>query len=410
MKSSQASHPSQPSSGGAPEPRRPRLPTWGQLLGLASSRVLVGLASLSLASFGLAACNRAKPAPVGATPAAAARVLDEQPAAAPSAITAPGEVPATALAFFKIGLTEFTSPKNPITDAKIVLGRQLYYETRLSKNQDLSCASCHDLTRGGVDGEKTSKGHRGQRGDRNSPTVLNAAGNIAQFWDGRAEDVEAQAKGPILNPVEMAVPSAEKAVAVLKSIPGYTPLFQAAFPGTPDPITWDNVALAIGAFERRLATPSRFDRYLGGERSALALDERRGLVKFVETGCTACHFGPNIGGSMYQKAGLVKPWPNQADPGRYKVTKAEAERMVFRVPSLRNVAMTAPYFHDGDTPDLGAAVKRMGEYQLGKSLSDEDTRLIVEFLRTLSGTVDAAYIAKPAPLAAGPTTPAPDPT
>lgn len=292
--------------------------------------------------------------------------------------------------------------------ARIDLGRTLYYEPRLSKNQDISCNSCHQLDRFGVDGEPTSPGHKGQRGSRNSPTSLNAALHIAQFWDGRAADVEEQAKGPVLNPVEMAMASADQVLAVLHSIPGYGPMFEAAFPGEAEPMTYDNVARAIGAFERRLLTPSRFDRFLSGDVTALNDEELQGLALFTDTGCITCHNGVAIGGGMFQRVGLVNPYET-ADAGRFAVTGQEADRLAFKVPSLRNVAETGPWFHDGSVTSLENAVQLMGHHQLGKDLDDQQIALLAVFLRSLTGTVDMDYVKAPALLPGGPDTPQPDP-
>jgi cytochrome c peroxidase len=314
-----------------------------------------------------------------------------------------------ALAVFGVLPDEATSDSNPITEEKIVLGRMLYFDPRLSKNHDISCNSCHDLGTYGVDGEPTSPGHRGQRGDRNSPTVYNAALHVAQFWDGREPDVEAQAKGPVLNPVEMAMPSAEAVVSVLKSIPGYAPLFAAAFPDDGDPVTYDNMARAIGAFERRLITADRFDAYVSGRDTALTDAETAGLETFLDRGCITCHNGPGIGGNLYQKLGLVRPYATE-DVGREKLTGNEADRYFFKVPSLRNIAMTAPYFHDGSIATLDEAIRLMGAHQLGIDLSDEEVARIATFLAALSGTVHPEYIAAPALPESGPDTPAPDPS
>lgn len=320
----------------------------------------------------------------------------------------PTNVRALAAAFqplpASMGTPEQTTP------ARVELGRLLYHDARLSKNQQISCNTCHTLARWGVDGEPTSAGHRGQRGARNSPTVLNAAGHFVQFWDGRAKDVEEQAKGPVLNPVEMAMPDAASVEKVLRSIPGYRPLFAKAFPGQPEPITFDNMAIAIGAFERTLVTPSRFDKFLAGDDGALSAEEKRGLALFVQTGCTTCHAGAYLGGQMFQKAGLVKPWPNQKDPGRFEVTKNEADRMLFKVPSLRNVAKTGPYFHDGSVTRLDEAVKMMASHQLGRELSDADARTIVAFLESLTGDIPPAWREAPKLPPSGPDTPKPDPT
>jgi len=301
------------------------------------------------------------------------------------------------------------SETRPMTPSRVELGRILYFDTRLSKSQEISCNSCHQLDRFGVDGEPTSPGHRGQRGGRNSPTVYNAALHIAQFWDGRAADVEAQAKGPVLNPIEMAMPSESATVAVLESIPGYAPLFAAAFPGVAKPITYDHMATAIGAFERGLLTPAPFDRFLTGDDSALGESARRGLALFFEKGCVSCHNGAAIGGGMYRKLGLVEPYATE-DPGRQAVTGQESDRHVFKVPSLRNVAKTGPWFHDGSIQSLDEAVRLMGRHQLGVTLADEDRRAIVAFLESLTGTIDPAYVAKPKLPASGAKTPKPDPS
>jgi cytochrome c peroxidase len=304
---------------------------------------------------------------------------------------------------------EAVSESNPLTEEKIDLGRMLFYDARLSKNQDISCNSCHDLESYGIDGEPTSPGHRGQRGGRNSPTVLNAALHSSQFWDGRAPDVEAQAKGPILNPIEMAMPSEQAVLAVVSSIPDYPPLFAAAFPDERDPLSYDNLAAAIGAFERRLITADRLDAFVSGQDSALSDEELAGLEEFLNVGCISCHLGPTIGGTMYRKIGLVRPYPTD-DIGREEVTGDETDRHVFKVPSLRNVEKTGPYFHDGAVATLVEAIQLMGKHQLGIELGDEQVARIATFLATLTGTVDPTYLARPDLPASGPDTPAPDPS
>jgi len=301
------------------------------------------------------------------------------------------------------------SESNPITEEKVTLGRMLFYETRLSKNHDLSCNSCHKLDQYGVDGEPTSPGHKGQRGGRNSPTVYNAALHIAQFWDGREPTVEAQAKGPVLNPIEMGMPSADYVVDTLKSMPEYVGLFQDAFPGD-NPVTYDNFAAAVGAFERKLVTPSPFDAYVAGDADALNESQRAGLDLFVQTGCTACHNGVGVGGGMYQKLGLVSPWPGLEDLGRGELEGKEAEQGFFKVPSLRNITKTGPYFHDGKTAELTDAVRMMGKHQLGRELSAEQVTSIVTFLDALTGEIDPAYVARPELPPSSATTPKPDPT
>lgn len=301
------------------------------------------------------------------------------------------------------------SKTNPITEDKITLGRMLYFDPRLSKNQELSCESCHRLTEYGVDNEPTSTGHKGQRGKRNSPTVYNAALHFRQFWDGRALDVEEQAKGPMTNPVEMAMPTEQRIVQTLGSIPGYVDAFQKAFPGDKAPVTLDNAAKAIGAFERKLLTPSRWDDLLKGKQEALSAEEIGGLRKFVEVGCQTCHSGPGMGGGMYQKFGVVMPWQNASDLGRYEVTKQDTDRMFFKVPSLRNVEKTAPYFHDGSVKTLDEAVLLMGRHQLGKELPEADVRSIVTFLQSLTGPLPQEYIQKPQLPPSSPSTPKPEP-
>jgi cytochrome c peroxidase len=304
------------------------------------------------------------------------------------------ELQARAKGVFGVLPAEAPSAANPITEEKIRLGRMLYYDARMSINDQISCNSCHDLARYGVDGEPTSLGHEGKRGARNSPTPYNAAFHVAQFWDGRAPDVEEQAKGPVLNPVEMGMPDADYVVRVLRGIPGYAPLFQAAFPDDPDPIDYDNVARAIGAFERRLVTPGRFDDFLGGQLDALSDAEVAGLAKFLDTGCATCHQGATVGGLMFQKLGLVHPYETK-DLGRYEVTRNEADRFFFKVPSLRNVGKTGPWFHDGSIATLDEAVRKMAWHQLGKELSDEEVRSIEAFLASLTGRIDEAYVARP---------------
>lgn len=293
------------------------------------------------------------------------------------------------------------SKDNPLTEEKIALGRALFFETKLSLANDHSCNSCHLLDAYGVDGEKTSEGHKKQRGKRNSPSVYNAAGQLAQFWDGRAKNVEEQAKGPITNPVEMAMPDEKAAIAKLAKDKSYVERFKKAFPGDKESLTMDNLAKAIGAFERKLVTPSRWDKLLGGDRSALTSAEKAGFKKFIEAGCNTCHAGAYVGGQMYQKLGLAKPWPKDDDLGRHEVTKQDVDKMFFKVPSLRNVAKTAPYFHDGSIATLPEAIKLMARHQLGKELSDGDVASIATFLGALTGEIPKAYVAQPAGAGAG---------
>ncbi len=306
------------------------------------------------------------------------------------------KVDSTQLAAFAPLPEVMASAANAVTDAKVELGRKLYYETKLSLGNDLSCNSCHRLDAYGADTGAVSIGHQGKKGGRNSPTVYNAAGHVAQFWDGRAADVEAQALGPILNPVEMAMSGGPAVMGRLKADPAYRPLFAAAFPGERDPMTYENLGRAIGAFERKLVTPSRWDRFLHGEDTALTNAEKAGFNTFATTGCTTCHQGAYVGGTMFMKAGMVRPWPDTADVGREAVTHNAADRMVFKVPSLRNIEHTAPYFHDGAVRSLDTAVVWMARHQLGKELTPGQVAQIVTWLRALSGPLPAQYIARPA--------------
>jgi len=287
------------------------------------------------------------------------------------------------------------APGPPASDAEIHLGRMLFYEARLSLNGDTSCNSCHQLDQYGVDGKKVSTGNKGNRGSRNSPTVFNAAGHFQQFWDGRAKDVEAQASGPMMNPIEMAMPSKEKVEARLRGVPGYLKAFKAAYPDAAEPVTLENAAKAIGAFERGLTTPSRWDRYLKGDNNALTAAEKEGFKTFSNLGCMVCHTGEFLGASTFQRAGVVEPWPNQKDDGRAAVTHEPADRMVFKVPSLRNVEHTAPYFHDGSAPDLATAVRMMAKHQLGVETTDEEVASVITWLKSLTGEINKTYIARP---------------
>jgi cytochrome c peroxidase len=284
---------------------------------------------------------------------------------------------------------------NPITDEKIKLGKKLYFDKILSQNYVQSCNTCHNLDTYGVDNLPTSPGDNGIPGTRNSPTTLNAALNVAQFWDGREPDVEAQAGGPILNPAEMAMPNEESVVKRLKGKKDYVTMFEVAFPQDDNPVTYDNLKKAIGAFERLLITPSRFDEYLDGNEKALNNMEKEGLKTFVDEGCITCHIGNLLGGNMFQKFGLYGDYwdytkSEKIDYGKYDVTKEEKDKYIFKVPSLRNVEMTWPYFHDGSVKDLGEAVSIMAKTQLNKELTKKQIDDIVAFLKTLTGNVNPA--------------------
>ena len=268
--------------------------------------------------------------------------------------------------------------------AMVELGKKLYFDPRLSKSGWISCNSCHNLSLGGSDNLRTSIGHNWQKGPINAPTVLNSSMNVAQFWDGRAKDLQAQAGGPIANPGEMAF-THELAVNVVASIPGYVTEFGTVF-GTPD-VSIDRITRSIAAFEETLVTPnSRFDRWLAGDRSAITEEERTGYDLFKRTGCASCHYGPAAGGASFRKMGLVEAYSADSPAeGRVAVTGRDADRFSFKVPTLRNVELTYPYFHDGAVDTLADAVNVMGRVQVGHRFSAEDNSRIVAFLKTLTG-------------------------
>ena len=277
---------------------------------------------------------------------------------------------------------------NPITPAKIELGKALFFDPRMSASGVLSCNSCHNLATGGDDNQETSIGHGWQRGPRNAPTALNSVFNEAQFWDGRAKDLAEQAKGPVQADVEMAN-TPNTVVATLKSMPQYVEWFKSAFGGQDDPVSFDNFAKAIEAFEATLITPSPFDAWLNGNNEALTDKQKAGLRQFIDLGCASCHSGVNVGGHGYYPFGLIeRPGADvlpAGDKGRFAVTKTIDDEYVFRAAPLRNVALTAPYFHSGKVWDLKVAVEIMAESQLGEELDDLTTDQIVAFLDSLTG-------------------------
>ncbi|WP_282190445.1 cytochrome-c peroxidase [Azospirillum brasilense] len=297
---------------------------------------------------------------------------------------------AASVATFGVPAFAADEPISPIEPAKVTnpglveLGKKLYFDPRLSKSGFISCNSCHNLSMGGTDNLKTSIGHNWQQGPINSPTVLNSSLNVAQFWDGRALTLQEQAGGPIANPGEMGSTHA-LAVEVLRSIPEYQKEFGEVFGETK--ITIEEVTKAIAAFEETLVTPnSRFDQWLKGDKKALTTVELEGYELFKDSGCTACHNGSAVGGNTFQKMGVVEPYKtNNPAEGRIAVTKEEADRFNFKVPTLRNVALTYPYFHDGEAATLSDAVDVMGRIQLGKKFSTDENAKIVAFLKTLTG-------------------------
>jgi len=297
------------------------------------------------------------------------------------------------------------------TPEKVTLGRMLYLDRRLSQSQAISCNSCHDLGLAGADLQQTSIGHGWQFGPRNAPTTFNAVFHVDQFWDGRADTLADQAAGPIANPIEMAS-THEASVEILRTIPGYAPYFAAAFPDDDQPVTLDNVTEAIAAFESTLITPgSDFDRWLEGDDAALSANQRAGLELFIETGCVACHTGVALGGETYQKFGVVE-LPSEdilprGDTGRMQVTDEAADKYVFKVSSLRNIALTRPYFHSGAVWELEEAVKIMAKSQTGADLSKPQAARITAFLESLTGEQpEGPYPALPPSVGE---TPPPDP-
>jgi cytochrome c peroxidase len=291
-----------------------------------------------------------------------------------------------------------SEPLLPLPDAadvdmdKVLLGRSLYFDTALSGDGTISCATCHSMEHGGAEPRKTSTGINGFIGPINSPTVLNSSYNFVQFWDGRAKDLQEQAAGPVANPGEMGA-NWDKVVARLAKKKEYSTAFATLYA---DGVTQANVTDAIAEYEKSLITPSRFDEYLKGDQTAITEAEKKGYETFKEVGCTSCHTGIIVGGTMFQKLGLVKDYfadrgtpVTEADHGRYNVTKKEQDKHFFKVPTLRNVELTAPYLHDGSRATLEETVKLMGTYQLGRDLSDAQVNSIVTFLKSLTGELPA---------------------
>lgn len=376
-------------------------------------RTLVTAALLAAAAWPLAA-QTATEAPAETAPAEAARTTPSaaqpagqaqapvaaKPGDAPSGTVAAGEDVAelpddetlrdTALAIFEpIPLAATPPTGTTMTRAKIDLGKMLFFDPRMSLSGVFSCQSCHNIGMGGTDALETSIGHGWQAGPRNSPTMLNAVFNAAQFWDGRAEDLAEQAKGPVQAGVEMNNTPANL-VATLNSMPEYVDAFRASFPGEDEPVTFDNFAEAIEAFETTLITPNApFDQYLQGVDAALDDSQKRGLHAFIEKGCIACHAGVNLGGQDYFTFGVVEVPDEEVRPegdaGRYTVTNTEGDEYMFRASPLRNVALTAPYFHSGTVWNLTEAVKVMSSAQLGTELTDQEADDITAFLESLTG-------------------------
>ena len=270
-----------------------------------------------------------------------------------------------------------------VNKEKAQLGKMLFFETRLSSDNTISCASCHDTTKSGADSTSISLGVDGKKGDRNSPTVFNAVFNFSQFWDGRAKTLQEQAIMPIHNPVEMNS-NFKQIISKLKEDPFYLPKFKKLYSNW---ITGENIVDAISEYEKTLITPdSKFDKYLKGEKNILSHDEKEGYELFKDYGCISCHNGINIGGNVYQKIGIMKEYSSK-DKGRFEITGDKNDLYFFKVPTLRNIELTAPYFHDGSAKDLESAVKTMSEYQLGYPLTNDEIKKLVAFLKTLTGNL-----------------------
>jgi cytochrome c peroxidase len=343
-------------------------------------------------------------APV-ATPSAT-QAAPSAPIAAPAATKErpydPGQ-----LAVFAPLPASIERPDNLLTPEKVALGRMLWFDTRLSRGQDVSCNSCHDVTQSGADAAAVSTGTKKQKGSRNAPTVLNAAGNFAQGWDARAPLVE-----------ELVVPHAAEAstmgsdakrlVDTVASIPAYVAALKKSFPDAKGAVTPEIIAMTIGAYTRKLLTPSRWDKFLGGDDAALTADEKSGLGAFLDAGCTTCHAGKYVGGAQNQKLGVARPWPNATDTGRFEITKQEVDRGVFKVPTLRNVTRTGPWLHDGSIASIEEITRMMGRYQVGKELTDGQVKSIVAFLGALTGDAPKDLVQKPELPPSGPKTPKPD--
>lgn len=317
-----------------------------------------------------------------------------------AALAADQSVRAQAQQVFKPLPTAMTSAENPITPEKVALGRLLFFEPRVSIDGTVSCSRCHEPFLYATDALPKPIGAEHRVNPRNSPTVLNAALQIASHWRGDRKNVEDQATKALTGAASFGNPNFDVAMARLKAIPGYAPMFAKAFPGQADPVTPDNWGKAIGAYERTLVTPSPFDAYLRGKEGALSPDAEKGLQEFMQLGCAGCHNGAGVGGGMYQKFGLVEEYwkatgSKEIDKGRFDVTKEPSDTYVFKVPSLRNVAMTPPYFHDGSVATLSQAVRIMARVQLGKTVDDEQVTHIVAFLDSLTGTLPEALVQTP---------------
>jgi cytochrome c peroxidase len=328
------------------------------------------------------------------------------PAMAQAQVPSAASVLQLAQGVFKPLPANMATAQHPITPQLIELGDDLYWDPRLSADGTVSCARCHQPSLYGSDGLQKSRGVDDKVNPRRAPTVLNAALEFRVLWLGQRKDVEGQAMRAFLGDTSFGNPSYPAVIARIDAIPGYGPLFKRAFPGQANPVTAENLGRAIGAYERTLVTPAPFDRFLKGDTNALTPAQLTGLWTFVQTGCVSCHNGVDVGGNSFRKFGVVEDYwkatgSKQIDKGRYAVTHDPADMYVFKVAMLRNVAMIPPYFHDGSVATLPQAVRVMARVQLGKRLTDEQTRAIVSFLDSLTGPLPADFVASPV-LPAGP--------
>jgi cytochrome c peroxidase len=301
-----------------------------------------------------------------------------------------------AQAMFRPLPQDMGTPEYPVTSERATLGRLLFFDPRISLDGTVSCSRCHQPALYGTDGLAKSIGVKDRENPRNAPTVLNAALQFAAHWRGDRANVEDQATQALIGPPSFGEPDYPSAMARIKAIPGYGAMFSKAFPGDKDPVNAGNWGRAIGAYERTLVTPSPFDAYLAGDIPAMSAPARAGLRKFIDTGCVACHNGAGVGGGMYQKFGVLEDYWKEThsrviDKGRFDVTGNSADLYVFKVPSLRNVAMTPPYFHDGSVATLPEAVHAMGKVQLGSDLSSQDVEAIGAFLGSLTGRLPGDF-------------------
>lgn len=282
------------------------------------------------------------------------------------------------------------------TAAQVTLGSRLFHDPALSNGRGVSCNTCHMLDAYGVDGRTVTFGDLGHSGRRNAPSVYNAAGQLAQFWDGRAHAIEAVAEGPIISTPQTAAADSAAVLEHLRASAEYRVMFRDAFREDSEPVTYENVGRAIGAFGRGLVTPGRWDQYLTGDSHALTRDELRGLATFTRVGCVSCHSGAYVGGQMFQKLGRARPWPTATDSGRYLVTHDLKDLFVFKVPSLRNVEKTAPYFHDGSVATLDSAIRMEARYEIGVELTPAQVRDIQTWLSALTAPIPVEYLTNPA--------------